>query len=135
MFAQRRTRSGREYGGIHFRRQTTQRRAAQAIVENILQDFINDAPVENENNNRNNDENENDNAFEFELNDNRNDDDQPNQPDIQRPNPPVRVPHENHPHAHPGHYTDGDEYHRHRMRDTAVRRVYVPGHYRREPLF
>lgn len=46
-----------------------------------------------------------------------------------------RFYHIGHPHDHPGHYTNRDEIHRHRFGRPSRRDEWIPGHYRRRPLF
>lgn len=48
---------------------------------------------------------------------------------------PTRRYHIGHPHEHPGFYRDLDEHHRHRKGKASRRDTWVPGHYRRSPLF
>jgi hypothetical protein len=48
---------------------------------------------------------------------------------------PRNMFHIGHPHAHPGHYRDLDEHHRHRKRDTVPKTEVVRTYRRRKNLF
>lgn len=54
-----------------------------------------------------------------------------------QPNQPVQIAgyHIGHPHRHPGHYTDTDEHHRHRLRDSEPENEVVRTYTRRKALF
>lgn len=122
-YARRSTRSGREYSGIYQRYTRQNRRNAQQAYERDDSGFSYNFEQDIDNFTENGDRNST-NTMET-------------QPRGVRyiPRPRSSAYHVNHPHPHPGFYDDEDEHHRHRYTDNARKSVWIPGHYRRDPLF
>lgn len=75
------------------------------------------------------------NNYEYYLNEINNEDMNLNEDNFYEPNNTVAGYHIGHPHEHPGYYRDRDENHRHRFGRPNRNDEWIPGHYRRKPLF